>query len=138
MKVDIREIYLKRLLSLDRSTHASFQQAFGLIVLFLEDKKKRRDDELTDVEKAYDALEVFTSRFANENGIPPLQYILWELDKMRWSGKEILRVKSKYRRKKFQYQEILLWLNDLEDYLLELVREKALTIRITNPEISLV
>ena len=138
MKVDIREIYLKRLLTIDRYSHASFQQAFGLIVLFLEDNKKRPDDEPSDVEKAYDALEVFTSRFANENGIPPLQYILWELDKMRMSGKEILRVKSKYRRKKFQYQEILLWLNDLEDYLLELVREKAKTIRITNPEISLV
>lgn len=138
MKVDIREIYLKRLLTLDRSTHASFQQAFGLIVLFLEDKKPPREDEFTDVEKAYNALEVFTSRFANEHGIPPLQYVLWELDKMRWSGKEILRIKSRYRRKKFHYQEILLWMNDLEDYLLEIVRAKAATIRITNPEISLV
>lgn len=133
LRPDVREIYLKRLLTLERYNHASFQQALNLMLLVLDDPNDPEP-----VTTALEAVDDFRARFANEQGIPPIEYILWELDKMRMTGREILRVKSKYRRKKFSYQEILLWLNDLEDGILELVRKKAQNIRITNPEISLV
>lgn len=133
LRPDVREIYLKRLLTLERYNHASFQQALGLIILILDDEKQPEP-----VERALEMVDDFRARFMNENGVPPLQYILWELDKMRVSGREILRVKSRFKRKKFTYQEVLLWLNDLEDELLVMVRHKTPKIRITNPEISLV
>ncbi len=133
LRIDVREIYLKRLVTLERYTHQSFKTAYNLILLFLQNK-----DNTEDVDKAEHAIKWFLEKFKNEKGTPSLDYVLYELDKMRMSGKTIMKIKSKFVKKKYTYQEIVGWLSDIEDYLLGIVRAKASTIRITNPEMSMV
>ena len=131
LRIDVREIYLKRLITLDRYTHASFKTALNLMLLFLQKNP-------ADVDEALAAVDTFLYKFRNEKGVPSLDYVLYELDKMRTSGKTVMRIKSRYKRTKYTYQEVTGWLADLEDYILDLVRAKADTIRITNPEMAVV
>lgn len=131
LRIDVREIYLKRLITLDRYTHSSFKTALNLMLLFLQKNP-------SDVEEALLAVDSFLYKFRNEKGVPSLDYVLYELDKMRTSGKTVMRIKSRYKRTKYTYQEVTGWLADLEDYILDIIRAKADTIRITNPEMAVV
>lgn len=133
MRIDPREIYIKRLLTLDRSTNRSFRDFFYLALLILEEPDGKEN---TDVEKAEDLLFFFLSQFKTEKGLPSIESILFELDNMRVLNKKYLLIKTRQTRKKFTYTEVIIMLQNLEDEIMLMIRKKAKNIRILNPDIQ--
>ncbi len=135
MRIDAREIYLKRILTLDRSTIQSFRQFYHLSLLFLQDPDSEKDSKEIIIIQL--AMFDFLRKFRSEKGTPGLESILYEMDALRLNGKKYLKVKTRYTRKKFTYPEIMFLLQELEDMIMVMVRKKAKNIRIMNPEIQI-
>ena len=133
MRIDPREIYIKRLLLLDRTTNRSFRDFYHLSLLILQGSGEEESDEVLGVQMLMDD---FLHEFRSEEGIPGMESILYELDNMRIKGKSYLLVKTRYTRRKFRYAEIVFMLQVLEDEIMYLIRHKIKNIRILNPEIQ--
>ena len=126
LRFDPRENYIKRLLLLDRTTNRSFRDFYHRALLILHGSKE--------IKKVETLMAEFLHEFRSEKGIPGLESILYELDNMRIHGKKYLLVKTRYTRRKFTYPEVYFMLQQLEDEIMRLLREKMKNIRILNPD----
>ena len=133
LKVDPREIYLKRLLMLQPEKHSDFLAYLDLARMVLDDFGDDESEEQIMLEMA---VEEFLDYFKTEKGRPALPYVLWMLDGMRENGKRYFIVKTHYVKRKYTYQQVVFFLTQLSDFVKFLVRKKAKEFRITNPEIS--
>lgn len=124
LKPDVREMYLKQILNLNEETHTDFVKLINLSRLLL-DKENKELDKLIDE---------FLTDFDVEERKQTLEYILFLMDGMKASNKRFLVFKGRDERKKFTYEEMLFKINNLRNQILVIIRNKAKTIRITNPE----
>lgn len=127
MRINPKEIYLKRLLSLDRTTHMSFKNFYNLALFFLEDSTEAAS-------QVRSLVESWLLKFKTPGGVPGMEYILYNMDLMRMSGRRYLKIKTQEGRKKFTYQDLVLGLDDLESRIFYILREKARTLRLQMPE----
>lgn len=132
VRIDPRETYLKRMLTLDRSRHMSFLAFVNLVRLFLQNPGVGKEN--VEVSYVEEAIADFLHEYRSEKGVPSLEWMLYELDLMQHLGKRWLKVKTRKTCKKFLYPEVLFRLRGLEDYLMFLVRQRTKEVRIMNPE----
>lgn len=134
VRVDAREIYLKRILLLDRSTHMSFKELVNLALLITA---KPGVELSQDQEKILLLLDEFLVLFETEKGPLPLAYILFQMEKMRINMRPFLKIKTENVNKKYRYEELLLILERLENEIMQIIREKVKDIRVQNPDVVL-
>ena len=129
LKPDVREIYLKRLLSVTAERFYDFKEVYNYAFLLLASDEKL-------LEAFYTAEHAFLSQLENEGVLPSLDYVLFLMDGLAYSGKKILVVKTKRGRRKIRFHDLVFSLSDFKNEILRLVRIKADTIRIINPEVA--
>lgn len=133
MKIDPREIYIQRLLTIDRSMHLSFAEVLNLAYFILQSNDpKAKEDE--DVERMDEAVQAFCDQFRTEKGTPTLELILHQMDTMKLSNRKWLVLKTRKKRLKLTYFQLAIKLRELEGYIMHLVRERSKSIRIVNPQ----
>lgn len=133
LRIDPREVYLKRLLSLSRPDYRSFRPFLNLALLFLENPATHEDSE--EVTAALQTVKEWLKQFDTDRGEARLDYILLQLDIMAVYGRKYLKIKTRYTCKKFTFQEVVIGLGRVEDEIMFLIREKAREVRITNPDV---
>ena len=128
LKPDVREIYLKQFLSVQATKFYDFKELYDYAFLILGDNEEALDE-------LYYAEYSFLKPLENEGKLPSLDYVLYLMDCLALSGKNQLLVKTKKGRVRVKFIDLVFNLSEFKSVIFSLVRHKASSIRIINPDV---
>jgi hypothetical protein len=129
LRVDPREIYLKRLLALDVKTSSDMLAWFNIVYLIVGASASK--------ERVASLINDFSRPYADERGPLPMHWILMNMDLARANNKRELRIKTRFVKRSFKLMEMELRLARLREDVEVVVREESRNVRITNPDIAI-
>lgn len=133
VRLDVREVYLRRLMGLERHSYSDMRLWFRYAMMVLQGAEKEPTEAFL---KGENLIRGFLSNFATEKGIPPMDSVLFQMDVMTQTRRGWYRIKTPFVRKRFLFADLQLLLSGLEEGLNDLIREEIPDIRIIQQELA--